>query len=84
MSSKEFFDIIIKVLFSPQVFSTALVIIFFIILVNYVARARRRPRRASSLKYKKKKAISNAKKLPSNEVPEGQNTNDSLGLEERY
>lgn len=82
MFSKEFFSLFLKVISSWQVITVTIVMLIYISLVTFVARAYRRPSAASLFKEKHKKKKPEAHHAP---IPVEDNTedtiNDELGLE---
>jgi hypothetical protein len=79
MFSKEMIALFTKVVSSWQVILTTVVLVLFISLVNYVARAHHRSHSDFSFNSKPKKA--KAEKKSAAEAP-GEGGDDDLGLEE--
>jgi hypothetical protein len=78
MFSEEIRSLLVEVIASWQVLAVTVVLIFYIFLVNYVARIHHRSRRLSMPKIKK----SASSKAPAPSAPETVSDDDELGLEE--
>ena len=78
MFNAEVREMLAQVLTSWQVLAATVVLIFYVFLVNYVVKARRRPSKPSSVKRKKRRAP----KLEFPSPPEGEPGDEVLGLDD--